>query len=262
MSRTEEPLFTDLPLSGSAKPPHDRRKFIGSVVIHTAAVTALVIIPLLSHEELPDTTDPLRILIFNPPPAAAISMLKGSEFGKKEEAPKKVAEKPVEKPKEPEVKPEFVAPKETPKEVVKEERVAAADQFGSETGSNLGNIQGLEGGIDAGQVGGIVGGDPNGCVGCTGDGPVMDFDRPPKILKQTQPRFSQEAFVKKIEGVVLVQLTIDADGRVVAARVLRSIPALDAQAISCVKEWIFSPAIKNGRPVKTVANANVTFRVF
>ena len=39
-------------------------------------------------------------------------------------------------------------------------------------------------------------------------------------------------------------------------------PALDAAALQTVQQWVFSPAIKNGRPVATVASAPVTFRIF
>ena len=43
---------------------------------------------------------------------------------------------------------------------------------------------------------------------------------------------------------------------------LQSVPALDAAAIQTVKEWVFSPAIKHGRPVATIAQAPVAFRIF
>jgi TonB family protein len=61
---------------------------------------------------------------------------------------------------------------------------------------------------------------------------------------------------------VVLEIVIDASGRVVRWRVLRSIPLLDAAAIRTVQQWVFEPAIKNGRPVTTVATAPVTFRIF
>ena len=42
----------------------------------------------------------------------------------------------------------------------------------------------------------------------------------------------------------------------------RSIPQLDAAAIQTVRQWIFSPAIKGGRPVATIAQAPVSFRIY
>ena len=77
-----------------------------------------------------------------------------------------------------------------------------------------------------------------------------------------KPLYPQEAFVKKIEGIVLLEILIDSHGRVADARVLRSIPQLDAAAIAAVRQWLFRPAIRNGRPVPTVANAPITFRIY
>ena len=37
----------------------------------------------------------------------------------------------------------------------------------------------------------------------------------PQIIRQTKPLYPQEAFVKKIEGVVEVEFLIDAQGEVV-----------------------------------------------
>ena len=136
------------------------------------------------------------------------------------------------------------------------------DQFGDELGDLLGMAEGMIGGVRGGQVGGVPGGVIGGVVGGTGDIPVFDYDQPPRPIRITRPEYPQEAFVKKIEGTVLVEILIDRRGRVVRARVIESIPLLDAAALKTVKQWIFSPAIKNGRAVATVANAPVGFRIF
>ena len=48
----------------------------------------------------------------------------------------------------------------------------------------------------------------------------------------------------------------------VRARVIQSVPLLDAAAIQTVYQWVFSPAMKHGRPVATMAHAPVAFRIF
>jgi protein TonB len=135
-------------------------------------------------------------------------------------------------------------------------------QFGVADGSEAGSKDGMAGGVEGGTVGGTLGGVIGGVIGGTGDSPVMDYDQPPRPLKMTRPVYPQEAFIKKIEGIVTVEIYIGIDGRVGRARILRSIPQLDAAAIQCVQQWLFSPAIKGGRPVPTVANAPVTFRIY
>jgi len=62
--------------------------------------------------------------------------------------------------------------------------------------------------------------------------------------------------------VVTLESVIGVDGKVGRARVLRSIPQLDAAAIQTVRQWVCSPAIKGGRPVATIAQAPVSFRIY
>lgn len=133
---------------------------------------------------------------------------------------------------------------------------------GSPTGSEFGVPEGMEGGVEGGVVGEVPGGVLGGVIGGTGQGPVLDYDQPPRLLRQTKPRYPQDAFVKKVEGTVLVEFVIDATGRVASVRILRSMPLLDAAAMEAVRQWVFSPAVKHGRPVATVARAPVAFRIF
>jgi hypothetical protein len=43
---------------------------------------------------------------------------------------------------------------------------------------------------------------------------------------------------------------------------MQSVPLLDAAAIQTVQQWLFQPAVKHGRPVATIAQAPVTFRIY
>ena len=76
-----------------------------------------------------------------------------------------------------------------------------------------------------------------------------------------KPVYPPEAAIKRIEGVVHVEILIDETGRVVEARVVGSVPLLDEAALRTVREWLFTPALKNGRAVPTRAVADVTFHI-
>ena len=89
-----------------------------------------------------------------------------------------------------------------------------------------------------------------------------DYDQPPRLKRLIKPSYPKAAFHARIEGTVLVQITIDERGRVSDATVIKSIPALDAAALRCVRQWRFEPARKAGKPVATRAQAPVTFRLF
>ncbi len=123
--------------------------------------------------------------------------------------------------------------------------------------------EGVEGGVPGGVVGGIPGGVVGGVIGGTGTGivPVPEPDRQPVPLKLTKPRYPPEAFAKRVEGKVVLEILIDASGRVIEARVVQSVPLLDAAALETVREWRFTPAIKDGRAVAALARAPVTFRI-
>jgi protein TonB len=131
-----------------------------------------------------------------------------------------------------------------------------------EDATSAGVLDGSSEGVAGGEAGGLPGGTPGGCVGCSGDGPAGDYDLPPRMLKRVSPVYPPEAFVKKVEGVVLVEFWIDAQGEVRSPRVVRSVPMLDEAALTTVRQWRFAPALKNGRPVATMARAPVRFAIF
>ena len=116
--------------------------------------------------------------------------------------------------------------------------------------------------VEESVVGGVSDGVLGGVVGGTSTGPVMDYDRAPRPIRITRPMYPQEAFNKKIEGTVIVEILIDIQGRVVRARVIQSVPLLDAAAVQTVYQWVFSPAVKQGRPVPTLAHAPIAFRIY
>jgi protein TonB len=252
---SEDQLFSGLVVSN---PSGASRLFAlpASLAAHTVVIALLVLVPVFWPTPPPEHPDYIRALLYNPPPPPPPPLPRGSAMLAKPEPAKPVTpetrpEKPkftVDIPKEEQLKPEARAPE--------------SEQAGSPTGSDAGMADGLAIGVDGGVPGGVPGGVLGGVVGGTGDGPVLDYDQPPRAIKITRPEYPQEAFVKKIEGTVVLEILIDASGRVVQARVLHSIPALDDAARRTVLQWIFSPALKHGRPVATVAQAPVTFRIY
>lgn len=252
----DAPLFSSLVVSS----PQPRRNGLGwgfSAVTHVVLLAAVVIVPILLPGPAADAPDYVRALIYNPPPPPPPPLPKGTSLVERKERPKPVAPDDQAKPR---TLVADVQPHDAP--LVPEDRDRASEQFGSPTGSDFGVPEGSELGVEGGVVGGVPGGVLGGVVGGTGDGPVMDYDQQPKLLKHVNPVYPQDAFVKKIEGTVQLEILIDSTGRVTRVRIVNSIPALDQAAVECVKQWIFAPAIKRGRPVATVATAPVTFRIF
>ncbi len=70
--------------------------------------------------------------------------------------------------------------------------------------------------------------------------------KPPTKITDVRPIYPNEARAAGIQGVVILEVRIEADGRVGQARILRSIPALDEAAIDAVRQWQFQPTLLNG----------------
>jgi periplasmic protein TonB len=249
-------LFRGLVVSD---PPKGRKGYWlpASLVGHSIVIALLILVPIFWPSDPPAHLDYIRALIYNPPPPPPPPLPKGRALVEKPEPAKPVT---------PEVKPETpkmvaqMEPQDKPLEP--EPRPPDTEQAGSETGSDMGVAEGMDVGVEGGVVGGVPGGVLGGVIGGTGDGPVLDYDQPPRLIRNVKPQYPQDAFIKKIEGTVVVEITIDSTGAVVNARVIQSIPLLDAAALATVKQWRFSPAMKAGRPVTIIAHAPVAFRIY
>jgi protein TonB len=82
--------------------------------------------------------------------------------------------------------------------------------------------------------------------------------KPPTKTKDVKPVYPAEARAAGVQGVVIIEALIDEQGKVTAARILRSVPGLDEAALDAVKGWVFTPTLKNGAPVPV--NMTVTTR--
>lgn len=80
----------------------------------------------------------------------------------------------------------------------------------------------------------------------------------PKKVKHVNPIYPAAARERRITGVVILEARIGADGRVVDASVLRSIPELDQAALDAVKQWEFTPTLING--VETPVTMTMTIQ--
>jgi len=58
----------------------------------------------------------------------------------------------------------------------------------------------------------------------------------------------------------IVEATIGADGKVIDAKVLRSVPLLDQAALDAVRQWEYAPTLLNGVPVPVVMTVTINFK--
>jgi TonB family protein len=88
-----------------------------------------------------------------------------------------------------------------------------------------------------------------------------ESDRKAKLIYKIEPEYTAEARAKKIEGSVLLGVTIGHTGLPENIQVKRSLePSLDQAAVEAVRKWRFLPALKDGQPVSMVVTIEVNFR--
>ena len=61
------------------------------------------------------------------------------------------------------------------------------------------------------------------------------------------------------QGIVIIEATIGADGQIINARILRSVPLLDQAALDAVRQWQYTPTLLNGVPVPVIMTVTVAF---
>lgn len=114
-----------------------------------------------------------------------------------------------------------------------------------------------------GVLGGLPGGVPGGSVHGLrdrGDPVLPPPDEPPAPIAMPRPRFPEAALREGVRGRVVLRALITARGTVEVLRILRSVPALDREAIRVVEtEWRFRPARRNGRPTPALSDLAVRF---
>ncbi len=81
----------------------------------------------------------------------------------------------------------------------------------------------------------------------------------PKKTKHVQPVYPAEALAQGIRGIVILDVVIDAQGKVASTSVLRSVPGLDEAAIAAARQWEYEPTKVAGKAVSVRVTVPITF---
>jgi TonB family protein len=85
----------------------------------------------------------------------------------------------------------------------------------------------------------------------------------PKLVASAPARYTAEAARQKVDGVVLLEITVKTDGSVASPRVVKSLGfGLDEAAMESVLKWEYEPARRDGRPVEVqvIVSCGFTYR--
>jgi TonB family protein len=83
----------------------------------------------------------------------------------------------------------------------------------------------------------------------------------PRRIRDVKPVYPEIAQQAGIQGIVIIEAIIGADGAVQRAQILRSVPLLDQAALDAVTQWRYTPTVLNGQPVPVIMTVTVTFNL-
>jgi protein TonB len=84
---------------------------------------------------------------------------------------------------------------------------------------------------------------------------------PPVKIRNVEPVYPELARRAGVEGIVIIECTIDPKGRIAGARVLRGHTLLDRAALDAVQQWVYRPTLLNDAPVSVIMTVTVNFRI-
>jgi protein TonB len=244
------PTVSFISLESSSKPrSHGKGRLTTTVslLVHAGIIAALIVVPVLFDDILPDPDRTVRAFFVSPvaiapPPPPPPPPAAGARVQRAPAVPR---------PAEP---PRFVAPVEIPAEI--------APEPGLDLGVEGGVAGGVEGGVPGGVVGGIVGGLPS-------EAPAPEPEairiggnvKAPKLVRNVPPEYPMLAQQARVQGFVVLEARVGPDGAVQSVRVLRSIPLLDEAAIAAVRQWRYQPLLLNGQPMPFILSVTVSFKI-
>jgi TonB family protein len=85
---------------------------------------------------------------------------------------------------------------------------------------------------------------------------------PAEIISKPTPLYTEEARAKRIEGEVLLEVVLEASGRLRVVRVVRGLGyGLDDAAVRAAQQIRFKPALKDGQPLDSTAVVHIIFQL-
>src|SRR6185295_17617965 len=91
---------------------------------------------------------------------------------------------------------------------------------------------------------------------------VAGVDVPaPKRTKSVPPHYPAEAQALGMRGIVILELLVGPDGKVVSARITRSVPPFDDAALGAARQWEYEITKVQGQPVSVLLTVPIEFKM-
>jgi TonB family protein len=80
-----------------------------------------------------------------------------------------------------------------------------------------------------------------------------------KLIHKVDIVFPEAARAARVQGIVIVEVTVGVEGNVLDGRVLRGHPLLSQAALDAVRQWRYSPTLLNGEAVPVITTVSLRF---
>ena len=231
------------------------------LLVATILVATIIVVQMAMPEKLGEFQLLTTLYMAPPPPPPPLSVSKAPEPRRHaavektspSETPAVVESEPV-----PVEKPELTAPVRVPKDIAK--IVDTAPPSGA-SGARSGVIGGATTGLPGGLLGGVLGGTGNVPPPPPPPAPVRVGGnvKQPKVVHIEQPKYPAEARRARVEGVVILEATVTAEGTVDKVKVISGPPMLTAAAVEALTHWKYEPTYLNGQAVPVIPTARISF---
>ena len=82
----------------------------------------------------------------------------------------------------------------------------------------------------------------------------------PRLIRETKPQYTARAMQEKVQGEVLMECVVKADGTVGDKKVVKSLhPDLDRAALDAAAQWLFEPGTRSGEPANVLVTITIAF---
>jgi sugar lactone lactonase YvrE/Flp pilus assembly protein TadD len=88
---------------------------------------------------------------------------------------------------------------------------------------------------------------------------IKHYDRGLKLIRQPKPLYPEKAKQKRIAGVVQLYALIGEDGTVEDLTPVRGHPLLVRAFMDVARQWVYAPALSNGKPVEATTDMQTNF---
>jgi len=83
--------------------------------------------------------------------------------------------------------------------------------------------------------------------------------REPKKIRHVSPVYPDLAVAAHVHGSVILECIVSPQGLVTDVKLVRGIPLLNTSAMDAVKQWAYTPTLKDGVPVPVILTVTVRF---